>query len=207
MGCFESRVDCEAALLLAEAGLGFSKHSVEKINITIRKFSHKSKVNQAQLERICNQLSLTIFPLTFHTQAFLNALRKADSAFSLKELLVIGVCLGSGTTYDKAALIYQIFDEYLENSIEKARVSGEILKTLSKISIEVMPNLIRGDKEYFLNLFEKQPLVIKSIINRFPDDLVVIKESDFVKSMCFIENGTLLSPNGWREYSRGIPSV
>ena len=166
MGCFESRAGNEEALLLAETRLGFSEHSVDKINTTIRKFSHKSKVNQAQLERICHQLSLTIFPLTFHTQAFLNALRKADNAFSLKELLVIGVCLGSGTTYDKAALIYQIFDEYLENSIEKARVSGEILKTLSKISIEVMPNLIRGDKDYFLNLFEKQPLVIKSIINK-----------------------------------------
>lgn len=204
MGCFESRVNIEEALNLAEAKLGFADHSVDVIYTTIRKYSHKSKVNQAQLERISNQLSLTIFPVTFYTQNFLNALRKPDETFALKDLLVIGVFLGGGNAKEKAKYMYEIFDDFLEDSIERTRISGEVLKTLSKICIEVLPHLVRGDKDYLLKLFENQTNTVKSIISRFPEYLATVTQEDWVKHMCFIEKGNLLSPRGWREYSKSM---
>lgn len=204
MGCFESRVNTEEALNLAEAKLGFADHSVDVIYTTIRKYSHKSKVNQAQLERISNQLSLTLFPVTFYTQSFLNALRKPDDTFALKDLLVLGVFLGEGDVKEKAKYMYEIFDDFLEDSIERTRISGEVLKTLSKISIEILPHLIRGDKEYLLKLFENQANTVKSIISRFPEHLATVTQEDWVKHMCFIEKGNLLSTRGWREYTKSM---
>ena len=113
MGCFESRLDAEEALENAEKNLGFFDKPVELINTTIRKYSHKSKLNQAQLERISNQLSLTIFPANICVQAFLNYLKKSDNTYSLKELLVIGILLGKGPINEKAGLLYSVFDDFL----------------------------------------------------------------------------------------------
>ena len=206
MGCFESRLDAEEALENAEKNLGFFDKPVELINTTIRKYSHKSKVNQAQLERISNQLSLTILPANICVQAFLNYLKKSDNTYSLKELLVIGILLGKGPINEKAGLLYSVFDDFLEDSIERTRITGEVLKTISRISLEAMPNLVSTDKYLFLELSQKQPKVIKSIIDRFPQSLIVISEKQFVDIMCFIENGKLLSTKGWRDYAKTVPS-
>ena len=69
-----------------------------------------------------------------------------------------------------------------------------------------MPNLVSTDKYLFLELSQKQPKVIKSIIDRFPQSLIVISEKQFVDIMCFIENGKLLSTKGWRDYAKTVPS-
>jgi hypothetical protein len=138
-------------------------------------------------------------------QAFLNSLRKPDGTFSLREFLVLGVLLGKGLPEEKASIMYQIFDEMLDDSIERNRLTGEVFKTMSKISIEITPHLIRHNNEYIVKLFEKQSVTIKSIIDRFPENLIVCSEKDFVKHMCFIENGNLFTTSGWRSYSLTLP--
>ncbi|OMJ91397.1 hypothetical protein SteCoe_6081 [Stentor coeruleus] len=205
MGCIEGRADTEEQLKEAEANLGFKDLPVDLINTTMRKYSFRSKINQAQLERINYQLKLSIVPPNFYVQAFLNSLRKSDGTFSLREFLVLGVLLGKGLSEEKASIMYQIFDEMLEDSIERNRLTGEVFKTISKISIEITPHLIKHNKEYITKLLEKQSMTIKSVINRFPENLIVCNEKDFIKYMCFIENGNLLTTSGWRAYSFTLP--
>lgn len=205
MGCIEGRADTEEQLRVAEAELGFKDLPVDLINTTMRKYSYRSKINQAQLERINYQLKLSITPPNLYVQAFLNSLRKPDGTFSLREFLVIGVLLGKGLPDEKASIMYQIFDEMLDDSIERNRLTGEVFKTMSRISIEITPHLIRHNNEYIVKLFEKQSVTIKSIIDRFPENLIVCSEKDFIKHMCFIENGNLFTTSGWRAYSLTLP--
>ncbi|OMJ86895.1 hypothetical protein SteCoe_11442 [Stentor coeruleus] len=205
MGCIEGRADTEEQLRTAEVELGFKDIPVDLINTTMRKYSYKSKINQAQLERINYQLKLSITPPNLYVQAFLNSLRKPDGTFSLREFLVLGILLGKGLPEEKASIMYQIFDEMLDDSIERNRLTGEVFKTMSKISIEITPHLIRHNNEYIVKLFEKQSVTIKSIIDRFPENLIVCSEKDFIKHICFIENGNLLTTSGWRAYSLTLP--
>lgn len=204
MGCFQSLGTLEDSIKIAEKSLGFEDCSCEEINNVIRKYSFKLKINQSQLERINTQLELRIFPLTYFTQCFLGSLRKSDNTFCLKELQVLGIMLGSGTKEEKARLIYQVFDDLLSNSIENTRIAGEILVTMCKISTQAIPNLIKIEKDYLLTMADKQASIIKDISKQFPKNLSSYSENDFVYYITTIQEGALLKPTGWRNYSKLI---
>ena len=203
MGCIETRIESEENLGLAERRMGFSSVSADFINTIMRKYSYKGKINQAQLQKINSQLKLRIFPLKYSIQVFLNSMRKADHTFSLKEMLVLGILLGAGTNMEKASLIYRVFDEILEDSIEKIRISDEVLMTISRISTDFTPNLVTKDA-YFLEMLEKQQKVINSIMEKFPVGVLAMNEKEFIEWMSSLENGSLMTSVGWREYSKKI---
>ena len=203
MGCIDSRFEAEEQVCIAENRLGFKDIPVDLINTTMRKYSYKSKINQAQLERINDLLNLNFFPFVYSTKAFINSMLKPDRTFSLKELLVLGILLGCGQAEEKAGLIYLVFDEMLENSIKKIRISTEVLKIISKVSVEYTPNLL-SKNDYFAQLLEKQENVIKSIMEKFPAERLEISEQEFIKWMSNFENGSLLTAKGWRYYSKKL---
>ncbi|CAG9329717.1 unnamed protein product [Blepharisma stoltei] len=214
MGCLSSRShsSIEATLVENEKFLGFCQLDAEVTDSIIRKFSFNRKINCSQLSKIAESLNIHIEDYDAHANItkMYNRLKNSDNEILMRDLLTIGILLSKGRNITKATLLFQIFDETLEEEIEITRIKGQVFRTISRNSIYILGALIDENNEdstkriqnYFKTLKRAEIFAIDNVVDFILDDKrkPTISEKGFVEGMCRFQSGKLLTASGWRKY-------
>lgn len=126
MGACLSREDLsevEQAITAKEHDLLFNQQSAQHIDFILRKYSHNSTMNDAQLNDAAKHLGLPLKNTQTNTkiEAFYSALKTTPASLH-KNLLVVGILLGSGSNSSKAKLLFEVYDVDGSHSLSKDKV-------------------------------------------------------------------------------------
>ena len=199
MGCASSKEDLtpeEVALINGELRLQYQQYSVNDVDLVSRKYSKGGQINSNQWKDISNKLKISIYsePVPPEIQGLYDSL-KLDNSYSLKDLLVIGVYFSSGTSQDKARLLFEAYDESDDKILNKGelqKLAGFIVELAvektSKLVVEEDPNKFSKDnlarflqdlravknkgKQELLKVFMGGDLALQSVsIDKFVENL------------------------------------
>lgn len=210
MGCVGIRIKTseENLLIEEEKSLGIHLIPSQNLDTIFRKYSHLGKVNQAQLQRISATLNINIknYDSHKHIDSMLNNLLRDSDHYLLKDLLVIGILLSEGEDKLKAALLFQAFDETLEEAIEITRLQGHVFRLMADLSVRVLGSLAYSplikENSKMQNYLNKCKCAENLAIRYATDNIVkdrskqVISEEEFVNGLCSFRWGELLTPFG-----------
>jgi hypothetical protein len=209
MGCTEARnLSEETSVIEAEKGLRFHLQPAVRVDSIIRKFSANGKINKAQFEKISQILDLRIKNDFENTkiEETLNKLMTPEGYYDIKDWLVIGILLSEGQPGIKAALLYQVFDEDLTNSIGISRIQKEVLIKIIDHSYQTLPMLVTPkqgyikNEKYVSNMAEAKSLCIDSIGQRLSTNGPNVSETTFVEVFRTLFQGALTTSTGWRKF-------
>ena len=193
MGCNQARSDLiyeEQVVRECEAKLNFK--SVSLIDFTFRKFSFNRVVNHLQFEEAAKEIGLT--PNTKFYEDLFNL-----GEVELKKLLVLGVILGKGEDYQKAVLLFQVYDHSNSYEISSADVA-DLLETVAQLFTKNVATVIGsrpGIATYLDNCYSMKDPGNKALCRRIMKNQTAISRDDFCDF--FIEK-RLLSSSGIRNF-------
>ncbi|CAG9328576.1 unnamed protein product [Blepharisma stoltei] len=217
MGCVQTRPESaeENGIVQSEKCLGFHIQKSAKIDAVLRKFSTNGVLTEAQLNNCSALLKIntTNYGIYKNINDMLSKIRNEEGDCYLQDLLVIGILLGKGTNEENATLIYQAFDEKMENSIPKERLESEVLEKMFKHSLVTLGSLYCNtiypnsnelkNLKYITDLLHVKSLCISQISSRMCEfSISTITEEHFVRFISTFMNGSLLTPAGLRGYMR-----
>ena len=154
MGCGESRDhgDEEDYLKSIELALGFSLHNVRYLDRYIRKYASDNFMNLYQYRLIGQKLGLQLTSSSGARTAeiYFSSLLHYQGTYSRTLLLLLAIMHGSGQASDRARLLFEIFDEEL-NEVIDVNDKNTLVANMIKIAIEQVDTLVNYE------LLDKKP--------------------------------------------------
>lgn len=214
MGCSNSREDItaeEAAVRNSESMLEYTEVLCTHLDMIHRKYSYEGKIHMDQWKDICIELHLA--PSKSYTKQqilnFFDNFKLAPSEYSLKKLLVLGIQLSNGSSYEKAKLLYEVQDEKGKGSLNKQEIE-ELVEMLIDIPVEVNPKIMpkcevndvseQDLRNYIVKLRKGKARAIESVVSGIMEDCDGVNSEEFIRKMTFGNKPLLLSAHGVRSF-------
>jgi hypothetical protein len=213
MGCLESRRENleENHLIACQKDLGYSKKSVFLVESTLKQYSTNGYLSYGHLQSFAKSLDIPIqnSQKNNRIEAFYNSIRSREFGYSLRDLLVIGLLLSNGKVSDKLSVLYEIYDENLQNELSLSDIKQVMLPNLIHHSVYSISLLVQDHKLSYMSLAKLKKYIkdlssitseaIVKISSLFePNDLVSRKT--FMETLSAIPNTNLTTAEGWRKY-------
>lgn len=220
MGCVSTRERVskeEQAIMLMENQLEYFKSNSMLVDGVIRKYSNDGKINKSQWEDIRNFLEIKVHNTSMCplTEEFYGNLMK-NEMISMEDLLVLGILLSNGLARQKARLIFEIFDKQCCGELSRTDLEG-IIDRIAWFSVKLLPKLVHNStnppvssakiKKYskeLMALGEETKKALVGHILKKEDSISILK---FAKIFDNDENGQLLTPHGFRNYTNKAISL
>lgn len=221
MGCAETRAKTseERAIIFAEKGLQLHLQTASYIDWVLRKYSLNGKLNQAQLVRIAELLSMPIQNYEIHLKisALFDRLKNAEREYNLKDFLVVGILLGNDTEIVKAKLLFQVFDERLDGRLDINYIKSDVLPLIIKHATYSLPMLVSNDQTnfsnevkilaYIENMKKGESKSIEVLTREMSNSKAIITEEMFIRFFKNFKDGDLIWPTGIRDFVNEISNT
>lgn len=218
MGCNDSRQgisDAEAALRSQEAMLLFKNQTVLANYLAICRYTRDNELDKTAFDQALTQMMVikTNLGSSNTITDFYDSFMKSSDLYDAKLLKVLIVLLGSGTSIDKATILFEIYDPGFEMKLSRAKIAemaGDIVNiSVKKVEVLVTDAQFKhsgliANQKYLSDLYARaggaqddfQKLVLKG------QDFV--SKSDFVEILSQPENSGWLSSSGVRKVLGGL---
>lgn len=214
MGCVGTRELGmeEKCIVNSERGLGFYNVKAEELDAAFRKYNSNGYMTQSQLIHISNKFNIRIlnYGNHMHIQSFFSSLKANESNYNLKDMLLIAIMLGKGSSETKAKLIYEIFDTEYSHQLTIQVVKKEILTRMVVHSSRTLPNLVCSEMaepelEMKIHKFKSKfedfvEIAISELALKLTVRGKIISEDTFVEVFSTYYNGELVNPSGIRKF-------
>lgn len=214
MGCSNSREDItaeEAAVRNSESMLEYTTVSCTHLDMIHRKYSYERRIHIDQWKEICIELELA--PCKSNTKQqilnFFDNFKLGPSEYSLKKLLVLGIQLSSGSSHEKAKLLYEVQDEKGKGSLNKQEIE-ELIGMLIEIPVEVNPKIMpkcevndvseQDLRNYTVKLRKGKAKAIETVVSGIMEDCDGVSSEEFIRKITFGNRPLLLSAHGVRSF-------
>jgi hypothetical protein len=214
MGCSNSREDItaeEAAVRNSESILEYTEVQCTFLDMIHRKYSFEGKIHQDQWKDICSQLQLA--PSKSYTKQqvlnFFDNFKIGPSEYSLKKLLVLGIQLSSGSSYEKAKLLFEVQDEKGIGNLTISQVEM-LVNMMVDIPIEINPKILskcevndvseQDLRNYIVKLRKGKEKAIENIVNGIMDEGQTVSCEEFISKLTFGNRSLMLTAHGVRSY-------
>lgn len=201
--CFTRESLSEPELIIAsnEKALRFHEQSVQRIDLVFRKFSYNELLNTAQFRDSTKVLNVN-FNEGNHIAKFYMSL-KTGSNVSLKQIMIVGILLGSGNFKDKAKLLFQLYDPEGIHKLSLDQVV-QICRDIFEVAVNKLP--ILGDptnaaiSDYVHKLRLNRGNSESSLKNLIIGTELEVTEGQFIKAFQKDELRRFLTSNGARAF-------
>ena len=134
MGCNQGRENNsieEEIIKKCEFSLNYNLKNCKDVDTSHRKFSYKGRINANQFKDITTKLCLAVsLHPTRKIIEFYNNFKVNQEDYSLNQLLLLGILLSSGSSMNKARLLFEIEDKINTNILKKANVQALVVEIL-----------------------------------------------------------------------------
>ncbi|OMJ83494.1 hypothetical protein SteCoe_15597 [Stentor coeruleus] len=214
MGCSNSREDItaeEAAVRNSESILEYANIPCIQLDMIHRKYSYEGKIHMDQWKDICIELQLA--PSKSYTKQqilnFFDNFKLGPSEYSLKKLLVLGIQLSSGSSHEKAKLLYEVQDEKGKGSLNKQEIE-QLIGIMIEIPVEVNPKIMtkcevndvseQDLRNYIVKLRKGKNKAVENAVNGIMEENDEINSEEFINKMTIGNKPLLLSAHGVRTF-------
>ena len=233
MGCTSNRYGpTEHSIATHSISTGFEKHPTAFVASVIRERSSCKLVLPGQFQAIKEALKLNGEPgdavglnnfyerVTKGSGEELKAMEEACprlkgavdgkvTAYHMDELLAVAVLLCKGSTPDKAAALFSLFDEGCTGSLSEQAVE-DLFRLLLRLAIDDLQLLLHLNgltedvKKYLSKCKENQPQASTSIKQLILKTATSVSLAGFTAQLVTYQGGHLLSASGLRKYAHDL---